>query len=108
MPDIESTPIIVGKELEGARDHLNGQASHIMDELHALRGRIQSLIDTWNAQSATEYQERMHEWDLAAVGLFGSEGEGGVLGEIAAAMHVNWGNYVGAEEANIKTWASTH
>ncbi|MFE7751936.1 WXG100 family type VII secretion target [Streptomyces sp. NPDC057428] len=108
MPDIESTPIRVGVELEGVGPYLNGQAAHIMGELHALRNRIQSLIDTWNAQSATRYQERVHEWDMAAVGLFGSEGEGGVLGEIAAAMRVNWGNYVGAEEANIKTWSATH
>ncbi|MGW1045352.1 WXG100 family type VII secretion target [Streptomyces sp. NPDC002547] len=108
MPDIEGTPIRVPRDLEGAGGYLNGQAAHIMGELTALKGRIQSLIDTWNAQSATNYQERMHEWDMAAVGLFGSEQEGGVLGEIARAMDVNWGNYVGAEEANIKTWTATH
>ncbi|MET9108265.1 MULTISPECIES: WXG100 family type VII secretion target [Streptomyces] len=108
MPDIEGTPIRVGTDLEGAGTYLNGQAAHIMGELNALRARIQSLIDTWNAQSATDYQMRMHEWDMAAVGLFGSEAEDGVLGEIARAMNVNWGNYVGAEEANIKTWSSTH
>ncbi|MFC5204634.1 WXG100 family type VII secretion target [Streptomyces kaempferi] len=108
MPDIEGTPIRVGRDLEGASDYLNGQAAHIMGELHALKSRIQSLVDTWNAQSATDYQMRMHEWDMAAVGLFGSEQEDGVLGEIARAMRINWGNYVGAEEANIKTWTSTH
>ncbi|WUH90760.1 WXG100 family type VII secretion target [Streptomyces sp. NBC_00433] len=108
MPDIEGTPIRVGRDLEGAGAYLNGQAAHIMGELSALKTRIQSLIDTWNAQSATEYQGRMHEWDMAAVGLFGSEEEDGVLGEIAHAMRVNWGNYVGAEEANIRTWTATH
>ncbi|MEV6994325.1 WXG100 family type VII secretion target [Streptomyces sp. NPDC093228] len=108
MPDIENTPIRVGRALEGAGPYLNGRAEHIMGELHALKGRIQSLIDTWNAQSATDYQLRMHEWDQAAIGLFGSQTEGGVLGEIANAMHVNWDNYVGAEEANIKTWSATH
>ncbi|MFI8006977.1 WXG100 family type VII secretion target [Streptomyces sp. NPDC086010] len=108
MPDIESSNIRVGRPLEGAGPYLNGQADHIMGELHALKSRIASLIDTWNAQSATDYQARMHEWDMAAVGLFGSEAEDGVLGEIAKALHVNWGNYVEAEEANIKTWNSTH
>ncbi|SEG18727.1 Proteins of 100 residues with WXG [Actinacidiphila yanglinensis] len=108
MPDIESSTIRVGTELEGAGGYLNGQADQIMGELHALKRRIQSLIDTWNAQSASDYQERVHEWDMAAIGLFGSAGEGGVLGEIAAAMKVNWGNYVGAEEANIKTWSAAH
>ncbi|WP_438306679.1 WXG100 family type VII secretion target (plasmid) [Streptomyces sp. HUAS TT11] len=108
MPDIESIPIYVGQGLETAGNDLNASAQHIMGELHALQARIRSLIDTWNAQSATDYQMRMHEWDMAAVGLFGSEEEDGVLGEIAHVMRVNWGNYVGAEEANIKTWNSTH
>ncbi|MEU4657753.1 WXG100 family type VII secretion target [Streptomyces sp. NPDC023723] len=108
MPDIESTPIRVGTDLEGAGTYLNGQAAHIMGELTALKSRIQSLIDTWNAQSATDYQLRMQEWDTAAAGLFGGDADGGVLGEIARAMNVNWGNYVGAEEANIKTWTSTN
>lgn len=108
MPDIEGSNIHVGRELEGAGPHLNGQAQHIMGELHALKSRLQVLIDTWNAQSATDYQMRMHEWDMAAVGLFGGEEENGVLGEIAHALRVNWGNYVGAEEANIRTWTSAH
>ncbi|MFF4243535.1 WXG100 family type VII secretion target [Streptomyces sp. NPDC001822] len=108
MPDIESSAMRVGRDLETAGPYLNAQAQHIMGELHALRGRLSSLIDTWNAQSATEYQARVHEWDLAAVGLFGSEEEDGVLGEIAHALGVNWGNYVGAEEANIRTWNLTH
>ncbi|PPS90770.1 WXG100 family type VII secretion target [Streptomyces sp. MH60] len=108
MPDIESVPIYVGQGLETAGQDINAAAQHIMGELHALRSRIQSLIDTWNAQSATDYQLRMHEWDMAAVGLFGGEEDDGVLGEIAHVMRVNWGNYVGAEEANIRTWNSVH
>src|SRR5690606_9641793 len=69
MPDIEGSNIHVGRELEAAGPYLNGQAQHIMGELHALKSRLQVLIDTWNAQSATDYQIRMHEWDMAAVGL---------------------------------------
>ncbi|MFE1589248.1 WXG100 family type VII secretion target [Streptomyces sp. NPDC059402] len=65
-------PIYVGQGLETAGQDINAAAQHIMGELHALKSRIQSLIDTWNAQSATDYQLRMHEWDMAAVGLFGS------------------------------------
>jgi hypothetical protein len=41
------------------------------------------------------------EWELAAVGLFGSEG---VLGIIAQKMHYAWTNYFEAESANISTW----
>ncbi|MFF9863702.1 MULTISPECIES: WXG100 family type VII secretion target [Streptomyces] len=52
MPDIESVPIYVGQGLETAGQDINAAAQHIMGELHALRSRIQSLIDTWNAQSA--------------------------------------------------------
>ncbi|WP_333749878.1 hypothetical protein [Streptomyces sp. IBSBF 2394] len=45
-------PIYVGQGLETAGQDINAAAQHIMGELHALRSRIQSLIDTWNAQSA--------------------------------------------------------
>jgi hypothetical protein len=41
------------------------------------------------------------EWNVAAEGLFGPNG---ILGEIAQAMNVNWGNYTDAEWSNIKTW----
>jgi hypothetical protein len=35
----------------------------------------------------------MVEWDRAAIGLFGDQSQHGVLGIIASAMGVNWGNY---------------
>ncbi|MEU2288332.1 WXG100 family type VII secretion target [Streptomyces sp. NPDC013178] len=104
----EDTPIHVTMALEVAGIHLNNKAQEITDALHNLRARLQPLIDVWVAQSATNYQMHMHQWDVAAVGLFGGEDVDGVLGEIAHALNINWGNYVSAEEANIKTWNSTH
>ncbi|WP_431949801.1 WXG100 family type VII secretion target [Actinacidiphila sp. bgisy167] len=104
MTNIEGAVIRVGRDLEGSGAYLNSRAAEIMGELSRLKQNLQTLIDAWQAQSATEYQARMYEWDQAATGLFGSEAEGGVLGEIAAAMKVNWDNYHGTEEANLKTF----
>jgi hypothetical protein len=49
----------------------------------------------------------MQEWNTAATGLFGTASEGGILGEIAAAMNVSWNNYSMAESANASTWSSS-
>ncbi|WP_055587478.1 WXG100 family type VII secretion target [Streptacidiphilus griseoplanus] len=107
MPDLASARIKVGSELEVAGPSLNAQAETIMGDLHRLKTSLASLIDAWQAQSATAYQECMHEWDLAAVGLFGSAEEGGILGEIANVLKVAWVNSVSTEEANLATWKSS-
>jgi hypothetical protein len=46
----------------------------------------------------------MQEWNTAANGLFGSAANEGLLGEIANAMGVAWGNYSDGEWANVSTW----
>ncbi|MEU6440867.1 WXG100 family type VII secretion target [Streptomyces sp. NPDC047046] len=104
MPDLAGSNIFVAGRLEEAGPQLNRRAAEIEVELDALRKKLQPLIDTWIAQSSTEYQMHMRDWDTAAIALLGSEAEGGVLGTIAAMMRVNWGNYVDAEEASVKTW----
>jgi len=106
MVDFGSSQILVGSGLEPAGANLNAQAATIMGELETLRSTLSPLADTWVAQASTYYQDAMLQWDTAAIGLFGDQGEGGVLGTIANAMNVNWGNYTDAEEANIKTWQS--
>ncbi|WP_436531104.1 WXG100 family type VII secretion target [Actinoplanes sp. HUAS TT8] len=102
MSGIDDTPIYVGEGLEAAGGWLNGQSHTAADELHKLRTLLAPLQDAWTKSSAAEYfQGLQHEWDIAAVGLFGPDG---VLGEIAHVMNVNWTNYVDAETANIETW----
>lgn len=102
MADINSSDIYVGEGLGEAGGWLNGRASQIADELGSLKGRLAPLQDAWNqSQAATYYQDMQQEWNIAAEGLFGPDG---VLGEIARALHVNWGNYTDAEWANIQTW----
>ncbi|MET7695310.1 WXG100 family type VII secretion target [Streptomyces sp. NPDC005483] len=104
MPDIGSSHMYVGESLESAGAYMNAKAAEIDADLERLRAKLAPLIETWKAQSADQYLVHMHEWDVAAIGLYGDEAQGGVLGTIAAVMRVNWGNYVNAEEANVKTW----
>ncbi|GGM21365.1 hypothetical protein GCM10010129_77080 [Streptomyces fumigatiscleroticus] len=105
MPDFDGTPIDVKKELEGIGDRMNALAGEIEHDLDTLRTRLQPLIDAWIAESATEYQTVMNQWDQSALALFGTAAQGGVLGTIATMMHVNWINYMDAEQANRTTWA---
>jgi uncharacterized protein YukE len=102
MSEIDSTPIYVGAGLAGVGAWLNGQASTCAAELADLRARLAPLQDAWmQSQAADYYQGLQQNWNIAAEGLFGPEG---VLGQIAQAMNVNWGNYAEAEWANIRTW----
>ncbi|BBA96951.1 hypothetical protein RVR_2485 [Actinacidiphila reveromycinica] len=105
MPDpssIDSVRIKVDDTLGAAGTTINGMAATIAEELSALKGRLAPLQEEWlQSTAATYYQDMMNEWDLAANGLFGPEG---VLGRIAHAMDVNWGNYSDAEWSNVTTW----
>ncbi len=103
MGSIESTPIWVGTELESVGSYLNGQAAEIADELHQLATYLNQLDVTWQGSAATYYQGLQAEWNTAADGLFGPDG---VLGEIANAMNITWGNYADAEWSNAQTWRS--
>ena len=110
MPNIDSTPIHVGADLEFAGNHVRVVAGELVDELNGLRTSLEPLIATWRAQSSDLYQALMNEWDASARGLFGSDGDGsaggggGVLGDIAHVLDTNWINYMGAEEANRRTF----
>ncbi|MGW0298618.1 WXG100 family type VII secretion target [Streptomyces anthocyanicus] len=107
MSTFDDRPIFVGTDLQDADLRINELAGTIEHELEVLRRRLQPMIETWIAKSSSDYQALKANWDTAAVGLFGDETTGGVLGSIAAMMRVNWNNYSEAEEANRKTWASS-
>lgn len=102
MANIDGTPIFVAEGLSAAGPWLNSQAAICTDDLSALRAQLAPLAEAWTmSQAATYYQGLQQEWNIAAEGLFGPEG---VLGQIAHAMNVNWGNYSNAEWSNISTW----
>ncbi len=103
MPDINTAPIMVQDELAGASTYISGQATTISDELSTLVNQLAPLQDFWTGQAAALYESYQAEWNAAADGLFGP---GGVLGSIAGAMGVVWGNYSDCEFANVQTWQS--
>lgn len=103
MPDVGLSSIEVTPELEGASGHMNNVAGSVTAELERLERLLLPLADTWTGETFTYYRGLQEEWNIAADGLFGPEG---VLGQIAAAMHTNWGNYSEAEWANSRTWRS--
>jgi uncharacterized protein YukE len=94
-------PILVQTELSNAGTYLNNQASMISDELNSLAAYLNGLPEIWTGSASTYYQGLQQEWNIAAAGLFGPDG---VLGEIANAMNVTWGNYSDAEWSNSSTW----
>jgi uncharacterized protein YukE len=102
MPDIDGTPIYVGADLQNAGTWLNSEAATCSEELARLKAQLAPLQEAWTlSQAADYYQGLQQEWNIAAEGLFGPDG---VLGQIAQAMNVNWGNYSDAEWSNIRTW----
>jgi WXG100 family type VII secretion target len=101
---IDGTPIMVDEQLSGAGAYINNAAAQIAEELHSLITQLQPLADSWTGPAASYFDPLMAEWNYAANGLFGTAETDGVLGEIAAAMHVAWGNYSDAEWANAGTW----
>ena len=104
MSSVDATPIMVDDELSQAGSYINGAAANIVDQLNALIQRLQPLFDSWTGPAASYYTGLQAEWNYAANGLFGSQSQDGVLGEIAAVMNVAWGNYSDAEWANVSTW----
>jgi uncharacterized protein YukE len=71
------------------------------DELQTLWTQLQPLQSSWTGKAQAYYEGLQQEWNMAAAGLFGPDG---VLGQIAAAMNVTWGNYSESEAANQATW----
>lgn len=106
MPEFDAvasgSSIYVNEGLSGAGNAINAMAGTMAEELHLLKGKLGPLQAEWSeSQAATYYQDMQNEWDIAANGLFGPDG---VLGRIANAMNVNWGNYSDAEWSNVATW----
>lgn len=101
MPHIDDASILVHDGLETAGTSINAQAQTIVDELDHLKTVLAPLAETWAGTASTYYEDLQLGWNLAAEGLFGPDG---VLGQIAQALNVVWGNYSDAEWANIQTW----
>jgi uncharacterized protein YukE len=99
----ENDPIAVHKELELAGTIINAKAEALAEELHQLAQYVGHILDHWGGGASQYYTDLQNEWDVAARGLFAPAPDG-VLGEIAQAMTVNWGNYAEAEYANTRTW----
>jgi WXG100 family type VII secretion target len=105
MASVDGTQIVVPADLEAAGQYMNQQASIMADELQTLAQQLQPLQGTWTGQAATYFEGLQNEWNIAAAGLFGPDG---VLGLIAQAMNVNWGNYSQAEADNVQTWTPSN
>ncbi|MCO6004195.1 hypothetical protein NE236_04315 [Actinoallomurus purpureus] len=102
MDGIDHSQMFVSAGLEGAGAWMNNQAAHCSDELARLKAQLAPLQEAWTLSKAADYYQGLQqEWNIAAEGLFGPAG---VLGQIAHAMNVNWGNYSDAEWSNIRTW----
>ena len=103
---VDGTRLLVDDQLSQSGTHIENAAQQIMDELSSLRAQLQPVAETWTGPAASYFEPFMQQWHNAAVGLFGSAEQGGVLGEIASTMNLSWNNYADAEAANAKTWSS--
>ena len=103
MGNIDGTLIAVPYEVEAAGAKLNAAAEQMADELAALWRQLE-VLSIWTGQAKSYYEGLQQEWNTAAAGLFAPDG---VLGQIANAMHVTWGNYADAEASNSQTWQHT-
>ncbi|GAA1274279.1 hypothetical protein GCM10009665_72270 [Kitasatospora nipponensis] len=102
MPRNDSTSILVHSQLGEVGPRIHASAEEIIAELQRLVQLLAPLKDSWNSsEAAADYEILQQEWNTAAEGLFGP---GGVLGNVAAVMNVNFVNYSDAEWANVSTW----
>src|ERR1700678_3337268 len=90
---IGSSSIAVPTSLKAAGATINAAAATITGELESLKAQIAAHPETWTGKASTDFEILKQEWDVAAQGLFGGNGAPGVLGEIAQAMNVVYGNY---------------
>jgi uncharacterized protein YukE len=104
MANVEGAAIMVDEQLSQAGAHINAAAEAIVEKLQNLIKLLTPMEETWTGPAADYYGPLQQEWNYAANGLFGSDAQGGILGEIAAAMHVTWNNYSDAEWSNVSTW----
>jgi len=109
MPNVDDTPILVHQGMQDLSPRMLTIADQLVTQLTDLDRALQPIVETWTGQAATDYQAVHLQWKTAANDLFGggnAHGAGGVLGEIAQAVHTNYINYVDAEDANRRTWQS--
>ncbi|WP_037075700.1 WXG100 family type VII secretion target [Pseudonocardia spinosispora] len=107
MANVDDSPILVHQGMEDLAPQMLATADSLVAQLSDLERALQPVVETWTGTAATEYQMVHRKWSLAAHDLFGKDdahGAGGVLGQIAKAVHINYVNYVDAEAANRKTW----
>ncbi|MEV6029087.1 WXG100 family type VII secretion target [Streptomyces sp. NPDC052036] len=99
----ENANLMVKEELAGVGTKINSIAQGIADELNRLINQLQPVLDgsNWSGAAALYFEGLQAEWNYGANGLLGPDG---VLGEIARAMDINWGNYTEAEWADARTW----
>ena len=103
MANVDGAHIVVPVDLEAAGAVINARANEMAEQLRTLWSQLETLQGVWTGSAQTYYQGLQQEWNTAAAGLFAPDG---VLGQIAAAMNVNWGNYADAAAANVTTWQS--
>jgi len=104
MANVDGTPIVVPVDLEAAGSYINQCAATMSQELSNLWTQLEPISETWTGAAHTYYTGLQNEWNTAAAGLFAPDG---VLGQIANAMGVAWGNYSDAEASNTKTWQTS-
>lgn len=97
----DALPITVQAELGAAGHTIRGHADTMWGELIRLRADIDDILAHWRGGANQYFVDLKGEWDFAANGLFND-----VLGQIAAAMDVNWNNYQETEFANVRTWVT--
>lgn len=100
MSSVDSPASRVEGRLSQPGAHINEAVRQIVDELQSLLSVLRPLADTWTGPTASYFEPLMAEWNFAANGLLGSQAQGGVLGEIAAAVNVSWNTYDGANDAS--------
>jgi hypothetical protein len=107
MSSIDGTLMMVDDQLSGAGNYINGAAQQIADELAAPDQAAPAARRDLDRSRGVVLRSAHGRVERRRHGLFGAADQGGVLGEIAAAMNVSWNNYSEAEVANVSTWSSS-
>ena len=83
---------------QGAQS-IQAASKSIEAKLDDLKRYLAPIVGEWQGSAVEAYQARQHEWDQAAVGLFG------VLQQIGSAVGVAGDNYHAAEQSNTSLWS---
>lgn len=101
---VESSNLQVPAELAEAGAHVRRVSAELINELNALRAQLAPLEGTWKGGTYVQFKELEMDWNMAAAGLWGDGGAGGLLPSIAQSLDVAYQNYMEAESANMRTW----